>query len=217
MKKTLLTLALVTASVAGFAQGKISLANDTLHLVYFSTDTTKLAAGDQALAGKAMSSAVTLASGRALSVDLYAGSSAGTLSLVGTTSFGAAQPAAGKWVATSIDLPSPTFPASTLAYFQINIHEVGSTSATDAWSKTGVYGGVSTVFTAKPQPASYSPIYQTAGVVASTWATGSFDLGYISPGQKGAIELTSVNVPEPASFALAGLGAAALVIFRRRK
>jgi hypothetical protein len=35
------------------------------------------------------------------------------------------------------------------------------------------------------------------------------------PGGMGAISVQSV--PEPASFALAGLGAAMLVIFRRRK
>jgi len=50
-------------------------------------------------------------------------------------------------------------------------------------------------------------------------STGPFNsvFGPSSAGQIQGFQLQSVTIPEPTTFALAGLGAAALVIFRRRK
>jgi len=59
-----------------------------------------------------------------------------------------------------------------------------------------------------------APTYP-AMYTAPSWAQGTFDLSSSAgPGARGAIATT---VPEPASMALLGLGAAAMLIFRRRK
>jgi hypothetical protein len=50
--------------------------------------------------------------------------------------------------------------------------------------------------------------------VNGTWAAGTFPLDQVAAGFKGAIQVNVV--PEPASFALIGLGIAAVTIFRRR-
>jgi len=54
--------------------------------------------------------------------------------------------------------------------------------------------------------------YQSSSVNPTAWGTQWTQSGSIAAGQMGV-----TAVPEPASFALAGLGAAAMLIFRRRK
>ena len=98
--------------------------------------------------------------------------------------------------------PSP-LPAGTAAFFQIDV------------SNGGAYSGQSMAFSAVPQASVYSPIYQTASPVNSTWTPGTFvpvDLVHLGGGYFGGIAV-SATVPEPGTFALAGLGLAALLVF----
>jgi len=79
MKKILITLTLVGATVAGFAQGKIGLQNGTSTQVQLSA--TDYLAADASLKGLAVGQSAQLPSGAILIAGLYAGTSAGALSL----------------------------------------------------------------------------------------------------------------------------------------
>jgi len=160
----------------------------------------------QGVASTAMPSGVTLVA------DLYGGTSASTLQLVSTTVFSATK---GRWSSLNTTFNSPALPAGTPAFFQIQIRDNAFGTA-DLASQGGSYAGYSVIFTAVPQPSSFNPIYQHTSPVFSTWTDGTFNMdATVSAGSRGAIAVGVV--PEPASFALAGLGAAALLIFRRRK
>jgi len=77
-----------------------------------------------------------------------------------------------------------------------------------AWSKTGGYFGISGIgFGAAGGGASGLPAFSLFGPSATLQGTP------ISSG----FDLFTTQVPEPTTIALAGLGAAAFVIFRRRK
>jgi hypothetical protein len=83
--------------------------------------------------------------------------------------------------------------ASTTGYFQI-----------EAWT-----GNFSTLAAATAGGAftATSAVFQSPVAIAPTPA----------PGLSGMPAIVLTNIPEPGTFALAGLGAAALLIFRRRK
>jgi hypothetical protein len=66
------------------------------------------------------------------------------------------------------------------------------------------YFGTSGLFTAVPGTSiAYPFLYQTTAPVLSTWAAGPI--------------VANAIIPEPSSMVLAGLGAASLLLFRRRK
>jgi len=83
----------------------------------------------------------------------------------------------------------------------------GAANGTTADANTTAYFGISAVATGDGQGIASLPSGSTYNDIWGTLAAGQI------PG----MSLTQYQVPEPASFALAGLGAAALVIFRRRK
>src|SRR2546421_11740058 len=89
MKKTFVTLTATLACVAAFAQGKVQFKNDSVHLVYLTTDTTFLKAADQSKAGGLPNAGGTLPSGVTLVADLYGGTSSGSLVFQASTSFSA--------------------------------------------------------------------------------------------------------------------------------
>ena len=72
MKTKFIALVFVVASATAFAQGKINLVNDSLHLVYWDPVGFNLKSGDGGLAGQLVSSSPT-PSGASLLVDLYGG------------------------------------------------------------------------------------------------------------------------------------------------
>lgn len=216
MKKTLLTLALIATSVAAFAQGKFQFANDSARLFNIGEPRQGDAAGPIA--------ASPLPSGSTLVASLYgvtgASSSLGLVTSIPLT--GTSWLAAGRMAVKSLAMPG--IPGGSLGTFAIVLTDLATTNVPVAINgalltkngATGIatagselfpgakYYASSGLFTAVPGTSAitYPPIYQTTAPVNSTWAAGTI---YVNV------------VPEPSTFALAGLSAAALLIFRRRK
>jgi hypothetical protein len=213
MKKLILTVTASLACLAAFAQGKINFGNDSLHLVYYTTDTSGLRGGDASLAGAGVSSALYPA-GVTLVADLYAGTSAGSLALVSTTSFGVQ-------VGRFASIASLTLPAGLAGgvaqTFQVQIRDSAFATAAAA-AAGGSYSGLSAIFTTVPGSSiAYNSIVNLGAPSLSTWAVGQFDMSTQTSlaGARGVIVVSAV--PEPTSFALAGLALAGLTILRRRK
>jgi len=197
MKKVLLTLALVAVTAASFAQGKINMVNDANHLVQFGT---VLKPADVALQGANATSAAT-PSGATLLVDLYGGANAGSMILQTTTVLGIG-PSAGFF--GPLNFTSPNVGGGVVGTFQVKVRQVGFATAELAQAGEG-YFGFSPIFTMKPSSTiAFNSIVNAGGTSLSTWAAGPIAINY-------------VPVPEPSSMALAGIGAASLLIFRRKK
>jgi hypothetical protein len=199
----LLTVVMVTPALA---QGKIRLVNDSLHLVYFTTDTSYLLPGDQALAGQAY----VLGEGQeALKIELWAGTSSTALSLVASTDF-TGQGGPGTWLGVNVQMSS--IPAG-LAFFDIWVFDAALGSITNGIGGRH-YIGTSGLFTAMASGvAAYYSLVQHNSPGSSTWADGTFDLDSVLPGYRGAIQLMAI--PEPSTFALGCLGFAMLLLRRR--
>jgi hypothetical protein len=223
MKKLLLTMTAALVCVGAFGQGKLAFQLYTTGLIYFTTDTTQLLPADAskqvggfALAGSgaytgAGSTIASLAGSPSFVVALYGGATAGSLSLQTTTTI-ATYGAEG--TLASVNAAFASLVSATPAFFQIEVYDSRAANAPAAWL-AGEYAGETGVFTATPQPSTYSPIYQATAPVSSTLPTGTGTLTDY-PGVHGLIPLYAV-VPEPTTFALAGLGLASLMIFRRRQ
>ena len=211
MKKTLLTLALVAVSAAAFAQGKITFGNDSLH--YFVIGSAL--AGD---AGGGVQSTVAntaggatgailagpMPSGKTLQASLYAGTTASSITLRTTLPMTGAfwGPTAGRMVNQIITFGDIGF--NTSANFQIVLTDVGATlpASLDNTIQTtsianALYFGTSGAFTRSTGSSLTAPT-----LVSGTWAANNLVIN---------------AVPEPSSMALAGIGAASLLIFRRKK
>jgi PEP-CTERM motif len=209
MKKTLLTIALVAATAAAFAQGKVSFGNDSNH--YFVLGTTlpadaALGGGTSSTAGNTTAGttgaipASPLPSGNSLIAALYAGTSSGNLTLQTQYTLDSNNwLQAGRMVSRGISLSG--VPGGSLAYLDVVVATtIGATPGASQAASSAGYFGESGIFTMTPGSSISYPSITTAG--GSTWA---------------AANLVINSVPEPTSFALCGLGAAALMIFRRRK
>lgn len=208
MKKTLLTLALVTASVAAFAQGKVSFGNNSQH--YFVLGGTL--PGDASIGGGVSDTSANtvsgatgaipvspLPSGVTLVAALYAGTASGaevlqTKIVLNATGF----LQAGRMVNNNVILTG--VPGGSLAYFRIDVFDNAYASGLLA-AAGGSYYGTTGEFTATPGASISYPGLVSGTPANSTWAPANL----------------VINVPEPSTFALAGLGAAAMLIFRRRK
>jgi hypothetical protein len=199
MKKTLLTLALVATSVAAFAQGKVLFGNDSVHLFVIGNSLPADAAfgGGNTTNTSAGAIPASLPSGVVLVAGLYAGTSSSSLALQSTTTIlnGTGLPQPGRMANRNTIL---TIPGTVTQFFQIAIWD----SAVLSPDLSQTYRGYSPIFTAIPGTSVTYPSLLPGGPSASTWV---------------AANLVVNAVPEPSSFALAGLGMASLLIFRRRK
>ena len=204
MKKGFALLILFLTATQALAQGKILLVNDSLHLVYWTTDTSRLFPQDAGLAGHAY----VLGDGnQTLTIELWAGTSSSALSLVASTDF-LGQPSAGRWGSKTVTLPTPA--GST--FFQIDIYDAAAGSFFLAETTPGHYVGQTPIFMAiAGNGIGYPSIVNHNPPVNSTWADGTFNLDSLSPGYRGAIEL-GLPIPEPGSFGLALLAFAILLL-----
>jgi hypothetical protein len=210
MKKLILTLTASLACVAAFAQGKISFQTDSLHLAYYDASVAGYA-GVPVTAG-------TTPGGVVMMADLYMGTSSTALTLQTSTTFSSVSQ--GKWNTANYAMPGVA--AGSTVYVEVQVRDTGYTPASSldlSGNRPGaaLYYGLSSEFTfvLGGNPITYPQMYSaTAG---STWQNGTFnmDSSAYGTGARGAIAVSAA--PEPASFALAGLGIAAMAIMRRRK
>lgn len=219
MKKLLITLTTTLVCVGAFAQGKIAFSTLSDHLVYFTSDTTKLNSADTTNAGHTVTTSLLGTLGVTLAADLYAGTSSSLLWKVTTMSTWAV---AGRWTSASVNLPSTApagpFPAAVVTYFQVQVHDSRDVDTAASWLQIGHYAGETTVFQATPGPTAFASIANPIGVAPfSTWAAGTFQVTDLGAGNFGALAVYATTIPEPGTFAVAGLGMATLLIFRRRK
>jgi len=199
MKKTLITIALVAVSAAAFAQGKVTFNNDDLHLFTLSSTLPGDSTGPIPVS--------PLPSGQTLQVTLYAGASANSLSLRTTIVLTAGNwgPTPGRMVSRIVTFADIGY--STLANVQVLFSTLGSTlpniidnGLTVPRPADAMYFGTSGAFTLLTGASAFVAPSLTAS--PSTWAAGAFQV---------------TAVPEPSSMVLAGLGAASLLLFRRKK
>jgi hypothetical protein len=219
MKKLVLTTVASLACLAAFAQGRISFQTDSLHLVYYDPS--------ESLGGSAPS-ATNMPPGANLVADLYMGTSSSTLFLYSTTTFGATS---GKWNTLNVQANAnattgaTAIPGGTTVFVFAQIRD-SAFPAPNTWTPgsgpvdTTWYGGSGEFsFILGTSTLAYPPMYAPGASLGggfSTWAQGTYPMDFVSAGFRGAIMVGTI-VPEPSSFALAGLGAAAMVLFRRRK
>jgi len=214
MKKTLLTIALAAASLAAFAQGKVSLQNDGGSLYVLASASGAYAPQDAAVSGMPIAITGPLPSGVILEVGLYGGSNPLLLTLQTEVQLNpGGGPSAGQPPFTHVVLGNMAgaqpLAGGTLAYFQVAVWnsfyptpQLAMAAGLDSGHPG--YFGFNNVFSMTPSSTiSYPPINGGGG---STWVAS----GDEQP-------LMVMIAPEPSTFALAGLGAAALLIFRRRK
>jgi len=197
MKKTLVILATFAVAVGAFAQGKVIFGNGSTHPV--TIDTRPQYAGNEtpgSLASQIGNGNQVLGT---LTAQLFAGTSAGSLTLAGTfTPAGLAGFNDGVLQNTSVTLVG--IPAGA-AFFQIQLWQTSAGSYNSALNDTvnRWWYGSTEVFSATAGSFAPNPLSSSAGWVA------------------GPIILSANPVPEPSTFALAGLGVASLLLFRRRK
>ena len=192
MKKVLLTLALTAVCAASFAQGKVNMNNDATRAVTF---------GAQVKAGDTTGAAASQVngSGSVLLVDLFGGATAGTMTLQQTTTMGPVAGIFGPRTFTAVGVNG-----GVDSFWQVKVRENTFTTAELAQAGGG-YFGASPVFTFRASSTiAFNAINNTGGTALSTWAAGP-------------LVINAIPIPEPSSMALAGIGAASLLIFRRRK
>jgi hypothetical protein len=209
MKALFFLLITLPLAASVLAQGKVRFVNDSLHLVYWTTDQSGLRQGDYGLAGQAYELGQA---GVTFAIELWAGTVAASLRPVASTSF-SGQLGPGTWFTDFVNLPSG-FPGYTPAFFQVRIYDARDPSWDAAfWNQD--YVGESLPFEAIPGTIAYNSIVDHRAFppgAASTWDDGTFNLDSVSPGDRGAIELR-IFVPEPSWSAFSGF--ALLLLFVR--
>jgi len=207
MKKILTLAAMAGLTLSAFGQGQINFNNRVTSVtpaisapVYLDT------VGGTLLSGSDTSFHAALLGGATTGT-------AASASTVGTLSLLASPSTAATWI---------TFRTGTLAGFVA----VGTDSARDsglAYGSTGTFQMVAWQGTETTWAAAYADWKNgliKAGFsnpINSPVTTGPTDLAVPNLTGLNSFAITSVVVPEPSTFALAGMGVAALMIFRRRK
>jgi len=161
MKKVLLTLALVAVTAASFAQGKIGMLNNADRAVTWGGGTV-LKLADVGLAGTLVNGLTPL--GASLTIDLYGGATAGSMSLQQSTvmSLGGLPGFFGPKNFSSLNLPG-----GQVAQMQIRIRETSFGTAELAQAGGGYYG-FSPVFSFTPSATIAFANLAIGG--GSTWA-----------------------------------------------
>jgi hypothetical protein len=221
MKKTLLTALLVAGAAAAYGQGTMGAITWGNNLTGFRAQiygpdpgNASLSTTGQSSIGNPTGSTVYggpllggNAGGTGFTFAFFAGpntAASGALVLYGTTSFRTTASAAGLVNVGSATLSDVQ--AGQTAHFQIRVwNNQGGTlltwaQAESAWLAGLTAAGVSAMVTSAP-----------------LGGTDSNSNSVNPPGSVGWQSFNIYSVPEPASFALFGLGAAGLMIFRRRK
>jgi len=214
MKKTLLTLGFVALSVAAFAQGRVNVLNDAGSPVQLTSNTSLVLSGDLSLAGVSVGNSTPLPSGIVLAAGLYGGTSAGSLFLYSATTMNTAIPAgsipafhvvlnanAATGAPAIPGIASGTAIGANTPWFQVRIWD-NAYANYDLARAAGAYTGFGAEFQLNPSPSAIAYTGTTPPGANSTWQDAP---------------IVVALVPEPSTFALAGLGAAAMLIFRRRK
>jgi hypothetical protein len=202
MKKLLITTAITMACVGAFAQGKITFGNNDSHLIVFTADAGMLPTAYKSLAGLPVPQLGTTANTFSFfTAELVYGVTAGTMNNIYSVAAGQAGFSDGRLANKNINLTAGTVAGGSTGFFQVRVYE----TAAGSWlaSQGGEWvSGYSPVFTVVAGSTLNNSIVLAGAPSLSTWAAGN-------------VQLTMV--PEPSTMALAGLGAAALLIFRRRK
>jgi hypothetical protein len=192
MKRLILTLLVATTSLAAFAQGKIRMENDANHLLYYSIGYGYFS---PTFAGQLVSNT---GPGANILVDLYGGSTAGSMVLQTTVPMSSTPGRFGPATFTS-----PNLPGGVTAFMQIRIR---GPSFFDPWGQSGIF-----TFTPSSTIA-HNSIVNAGGTALSTWTAGSYaDLN------SDVIRIAILPVPEPSALALTGLGLSALLLRRGSK
>jgi len=207
MKKTIVStlLCLVTA-VSVMAQGRVNFAPT-------SATPVRISANGDGSGAVVLGTASTAAFGigpASARIQLYASANSADLALSSVAAFQSLTPVL---IGTGANLTSVTNNAGTIASAQGtfaggNPLPIPGNTGTPlffrftASSINGLYAGLSGIIAVTPtiSPAAAGAMFATGADTANTWGG-----------------ITMVPVPEPTSIALAGIGAASLVIFRRRK
>jgi hypothetical protein len=208
MKKLLLTSAATLLAVAAFAQGTVLFSNGGLN---------KVSIGEQ---GSLAATWVVMPAGSAMNFGLFYGVGAtqpATLTFLSST-LGRPTSAAGVFgAADGTALAAVGIPGTQPGDANVWVKVAGWSSSfgTDwaaaqaaALTTPGDYFGQTGIVNALalgPSTGPGTPIWQTAAMTSPNKFAG------------GGFTLFTAVVPEPATMTLAGLGLAALMIFRRRK
>lgn len=212
--KTLVTmLSVVAISLGAFAQGKVAFSNGSTHIITYTTAASGLMPADTAKLGTA------IANDSSFKAELWYNTSGGSgvpaaeSSLVRYNSTWTLSSGANGFLpGTSLTLNGAgnapvAIGSGVYGTFEIKVFSAAYTSYADAYQASlsgAAYTGLSPVFTCAAGNVAANQLYQTTTTAFSSWSSTAGPI-YVA------------TVPEPATFALAGLGAAALMIFRRRK
>lgn len=190
MKKLLLSALLVGLTASAFAQGQVNVRE------IFNTDPSPTATSN----GQIFRNGVLNPAGSDFNLAFYGGATAGSLSLLFTYSGSASAGISAAGAGTFFTPDIATIPGATAnGFFQIEAWTGSATSYANFLANAGAnFGAQSAVF----QNPLGNPNASPPGTPAEL---------------TGMPAINMITVPEPSSFALAGLGAAALLIFRRRK
>jgi hypothetical protein len=226
MKKLLITIASTAVAAGALAQGQFQwTANAANGFVQWSTDkatATSLPTGNPSLLPAAAGAPYT---GEALHLDFYAAPLGTVLTLAnGLPSFTTA------WTDVGVNLAqiTPTagkqnvtvnLPGNFTAGADVQLEVVGWTGTATSWAAEAAAPG-GTLLGYSGESFNGSPL----GALSWDQPTGNPNAtptpglpGALTTGASGYEGLVLEPVPEPATIALGGLGAAALLFFRRRK